>query len=38
MKLISTALACCLLLLAGCQDKNDPTKPTATAAASQAQR
>jgi hypothetical protein len=28
-----TALACCMLLLAGCQDKHAPVKPTVAIAA-----
>jgi len=30
-----TALACCLLLLAGCRDKHEPVKPTVAAPAQQ---
>ena len=30
-----TALACCLLLLAGCQDKHEPVKPTVAAPSQQ---
>lgn len=31
-----TAVACCLFLLAGCQDKHEPVKPTVAAPAQRA--